>query len=132
MQCLVILHICPTFGNYLYNPHFTPVFFSDTFVKNSYTLDNMPTQKPRIAITVPDEINQTLERLYELTGTPKSKLIVEMLEQYVPVLEQVVDTLEKIKSDKENGKEIAKKFAQDMLFDGQEMLGVLASEAKKI
>ena len=92
----------------------------------------MPTQKPRIAITVPDEINQTLERLYELTGTPKSKLIVEMLEQYVPVLDQVVDTLEKIKSDKENGKEIAKKFAQDMLFDGQEMLGVLASEAKKI
>ena len=92
----------------------------------------MPTQKPRIAITVPDEINQTLDRLYELTGTPKSKLIVEMLEQYVPVLDQVVDTLEKIKSDKENGKEIAKKFAQDMLFDGQEMLGVLASEAKKI
>lgn len=92
----------------------------------------MPTQKPRIAITVPDEINQTLDRLYELTGTPKSKLIVEMLEQYVPILDQVVDTLEKIKSDKENGKEIAKKFAQDMLFDGQEMLGVLASEAKKI
>ena len=92
----------------------------------------MPTQKPRIALTVPDEINQTLDRLYELTGTPKSKLIVEMLEQYVPVLDQVVDTLEKIKSDKENGKEIAKKFAQDMLFDGQEMLGVLASEAKKI
>lgn len=92
----------------------------------------MPTQKPRIAITVPDEINQTLDRLYELTGTPKSKLIVEMLEQYVPVLEQVVDTLEKIKSDKENGKEIAKNFAQNMLFDGQEMLGVLASEAKKL
>ena len=57
----------------------------------------MPTQKPRIALTVPDEINQTLDRLYELTGTPKSKLIVEMLEQYVPILEQVVDTLEKSK-----------------------------------
>ena len=27
VQCLVILHICPTFGNYLYNPHFTPPFF---------------------------------------------------------------------------------------------------------
>ena len=92
----------------------------------------MPTQKPRIAITVPDEINHTLERLYELTGTPKSKLIVEMLEQYVPVLDQVVDTLEKIKSDKENGKEIAKKFAQDMLFDGQEMLGVIAKEARDL
>ncbi|MCW8685166.1 hypothetical protein OQG65_10915, partial [Streptococcus macedonicus] len=94
--------------------------------------NNMPTQKPRIALTVPDEINQTLDRLYELTGTPKSKLIVEMLEQYVPILEQVVDTLEKIKSDKENGKEIAKKFAQDMLFDGQEMLGIMAKEARDL
>ncbi|WP_115466066.1 hypothetical protein [Klebsiella pneumoniae] len=92
----------------------------------------MPTQKPRIALTVPDEINQTLDRLYELTGTPKSKLIVEMFEQYVPILEQVVDTLEKIKSDKENGKEIAKKFAQDMLFDGQEMLGIMAKEARDL
>ncbi|MCW8700363.1 hypothetical protein OQH28_18825, partial [Acinetobacter baumannii] len=72
------------------------------------------------------------DRLYELTGTPKSKLIVEMLEQYVPILEQVVDTLEKIKSDKENGKEIAKKFAQDMLFDGQEMLGIMAKEARDL
>lgn len=92
----------------------------------------MPSRKPRIALTVPDEINETLDRLYELTGTPKSKLIVEMLEQYVPILEQVVDTLEKIKSDKENGKEIAKKFAQDLLFDGQEMLGIIAKEARDL
>ena len=70
--------------------------------------------------------------MYELTGTPKSKLIVEMLEQYVPILEQVVDTFEKIKADKENGKEIAKKFAQDMLFDGQEMLGIMAKEARDL
>ncbi|WP_252511550.1 hypothetical protein, partial [Acinetobacter ursingii] len=89
-------------------------------------------RKPRIALTVPDEINETLDRLYELTGTPKSKLIVEMLEQYVPILEQGVDTLEKIKADKENGKEIAKKFAQDMLFDGQEMLGIMAKEARDL
>ena len=92
----------------------------------------MPSRKPRIALTVPDEINETLDRLYELTGTPKSKLIVEMLEQYVPILEQVVDTLEKIKADKESGKEIAKKFAQDMLFDGQEMLGIMAKEARDL
>lgn len=92
----------------------------------------MPSRKPRIALTVPDDINQTLDHLYELTGTPKSKLIVEMLEQYFPVLQQVVDTLEKIKADKENGKEIAKKFAQDMLFDGQELLGQVAKEAKNL
>ena len=92
----------------------------------------MPSRKPRIALTVPDDINTTLDRLYELTGTPKSKLIVEMLEQYVPILDEVVSTLEKIKADKENGKEIAKKFAQDMLFDGQELLGQVAREARDL
>lgn len=92
----------------------------------------MPSRKPRIALTVPDDINATLDRLYELTGTPKSKLIVEMLEQYVPILDEVVSTLEKIKADKENGKEIAKKFAQDMLFDGQELLGQVAREARDL
>lgn len=92
----------------------------------------MPSKKPRIALTVPPEIDHILDRLYELSGTPKSKLIVEMLEQYAPVLEQVLSTMEKIKEDKENGKEIAKKFAQDMLLDGHEMLGVIAKEAKQL
>lgn len=92
----------------------------------------MPSRKPRIALTVPDDINDTLERLYKLTGTPKSKLIVEMLEQYVPILDQTVTALEKIQSNKENGKEIAKKFAQDMLFDSNEMLGQFAKEARDL
>ena len=77
----------------------------------------MPSRKPRVALTVPDEINVVLERLADLTGTPKTKLIIEMLEQYAPVLEQVLEALEKIKSDKENAPAIAKKFAQDMLLD---------------
>lgn len=92
----------------------------------------MPTRKPRIALTVPDELNDVLDRVSDLSGTPKTKLIIEMLEQYAPVLEQVLEALEKIKSDKENAPEIAKKFAQDMLLDGNEMLGLIASEAKKL
>lgn len=92
----------------------------------------MPSQRPRIALTVPQDIDKTLTRLYELTGTPKTKLIIEMLEEYMPVLNQVVETMEKINQDKENGKEIAKKFAQDMIFDGNEMLGIIAKEAKEL
>lgn len=92
----------------------------------------MPSQKPRIALTVPDDINQTLERLYKLTGTPKTKLIVEMLEQYIPILDQAADAIEQINKDKENAKGIAKKFAQDMLFDGNDLLGTLAKEAKEL
>ena len=92
----------------------------------------MPTKKPRIALTVPDELNNTLDRLSDLSGTPKTKLIVEMLEQYAPVLEQTVQTMEKIKADKENGKNIAKQFALDMFVNGHEMLGQLAKEAKDL
>lgn len=92
----------------------------------------MPSQRPRIALTVPHEIDATLTRLYQLTGTPKTKLIIEMLEEYTPILEGVVATLEKVNQDKENGKQIAKEYATKMLFDGQEMLGLLANEAKKL
>lgn len=92
----------------------------------------MPSQKPRIALTVPDDINQTLDRLYKLTGTPKTRLIIEMLEEYMPVLDQIADALEQINKDKENSKEIVKKFAQDILFSGHEKLGIIAKEAKEL
>jgi predicted DNA-binding protein len=92
----------------------------------------MPTQKPRIALTVPDDVNDLLERVSELTGTPKSKLIVEMLEQYSPILEQVLSALEQIKADKEKGPEIAKKFANEMLLDVTSMVGDFSKEVKKL
>lgn len=92
----------------------------------------MPSRKARVALTMPDDINETLERLAELQGIPKTKLIIEMLEQYKPILDQVVDALEKIKADKENAPEIAKQFAQGLILDGQELLGAVASEAKKL
>ena len=39
----------------------------------------MPTQKPRIALTVPDDLNELLDNLSELMGKPKSTFIVEFL-----------------------------------------------------
>lgn len=92
----------------------------------------MPTQKPRIALTLPDNLYSVLDRLSDLTKTPKTKLIVEMLEQQLPIFEQVIDSLEKIQLDKENASEIFKQFAQDLILDSQESLGHLASEAKKL
>ena len=92
----------------------------------------MPSRKPRVALTVPDDINATLGRLSELTGTVKTKLIIEMLEEYLPVLDRMVIALEGIQKDKENAKEIAKKFAYEMMTDGNEKLGVMAHEVKKL
>lgn len=92
----------------------------------------MPTQKPRIALTVPDDINETLDRLSDLTGTPKSKLIIEMLQEYVPILERAIDALEQIQADKAKAPTIAKQFASELILEGTEKLGVVASEAKKL
>jgi len=92
----------------------------------------MPTRKPRIALTVPDDLNDLLDRVSDLTGTPKTKLIVEILEESAPVFEQMLLALEQIKSSKENAPSIAKKFAQNMILDTQEKLGIIASEAKNL
>ena len=45
---------------------------------------------------------------------------MEMLEEYIPVLERTVDALEQIATDKENAVDIAKKFASELLLEGNE------------
>lgn len=57
----------------------------------------MPSQKPRIALTIPDDLNQVLQDLSDLNETPKSKLIVELLVQMQPILESQRDALSSLK-----------------------------------
>mgnify|MGYP002662956355 FL=1 len=47
--------------------------------------------RKRIALSVPTEMEEVLDKISDLTGQPKTKNILEMLEQYVPVLEQTVE-----------------------------------------
>ena len=46
----------------------------------------MPSRKPRVALTVPDDLNALFDRISDLNGTPKTKLMIELLEAYKPVL----------------------------------------------
>ena len=39
----------------------------------------MPSRKPRVALTMPDDLNALFDRISDLNGTPKTKLIVELL-----------------------------------------------------
>ena len=77
-------------------------------------------------------MDDILERLSDLTNQPKSKLIVEMLEEYAPILEQTLNALEQIKANKENAPNIAKQFATEMLLDGNQKLGNIATEVKNL
>lgn len=92
----------------------------------------MPSQKPRVALTLPDDLNAVFERIAELQGVPKTKVILELLTAYQPILEETLKALEKIANDKENSKAIAKEFAQTMLLDANSMLGDMSKEVKDL
>lgn len=57
----------------------------------------MPSRKPRIALTVPDDLNELLDELSELNDIPKSKFIIELLVQMQPILESQRDALLSVK-----------------------------------
>jgi predicted DNA-binding protein len=88
--------------------------------------------RKRIALSVSPKMDDILERLSDFTKQPKSKLIIEMLEEYAPILEQTLNALEQIKANKENAPNIAKQFATEMLLDGNQKLGNIASEVKNL
>jgi len=92
----------------------------------------MPSQKPRVALTLPDDLNAVFERISVLQGIPKTKVILELLKAYQPVLEQTLDALEKIEQDKENAQKIAKEFGQNLLLDASVMLGNVSKEVKDL
>jgi len=92
----------------------------------------MPSRKPRVALTMPDDLNALFDRISELNGTPKSKLIVELLEAYEPVLIEMLDTLEKIHADKENAQKILKNFGQNLVMEASSILGDVSKEVKDL
>lgn len=74
----------------------------------------MPSKKPRIGLTVPNELDEVLTALSAELGQPKTALIVEILMQQYPVLQQL---LEGIRSAKSGNKDAAMNFMASMLKD---------------
>lgn len=92
----------------------------------------MPSRKPRVALTVPDDLNALFDRISDLNGTPKTKLMIELLEAYKPVLEEMLDTLEKIHADKENAQKIVKQFGQNLVMEASSILGDVSKEVQDL
>ena len=92
----------------------------------------MPGRKARVALTMPDDLNALFDRISELNGTPKTKLIVELLQAYEPVLTEMLDTLEKIHADKENAQKIVKQFGQNLVMEASSILGDVSKEVQDL
>jgi hypothetical protein len=54
----------------------------------------MPSQKPRIALTVENDLNDLLQDLSVLMKTPKSTLITDILVDITPMLKDLKEALE--------------------------------------
>lgn len=92
----------------------------------------MPSRKPRVALTMPDDLNALFDRISDLNGIPKTKLIVELLQAYEPVLIEMLDTLEKIHADKENAQKIVKQFGQNLVMEASSILGDVSKEVQDL
>lgn len=92
----------------------------------------MPAKNPRTNLTLPSDLDAVISDLSELQGIAKAKIITELLLEVQPILEQTRDALKAAKENKEDALKIAREFAQSIMADGNEKLGDLAKEVKKL
>lgn len=91
----------------------------------------MPSQKPRINLTVPDDLNDVLERLSNRLNRPKTKIITDLMIEMKPHLISMLDALEEIDKNKLMARKIAKDFGDDTLVKVTEMTAELAREVRE-
>lgn len=65
----------------------------------------MPTSKPRINLTFRQEHYELISRLAKVQGTTRTKVLMEFIEQVLPVLERVVVVAEAASRAQEQAKE---------------------------
>ena len=61
----------------------------------------MPSQKPRLNLTLDDELNDLITDLSVLMGIPKTRVITDVLKDVLPVLTEMRDALELAKEKKD-------------------------------
>ena len=54
----------------------------------------MPSQKPRLNLTLDDELNDLITDLSRLMGIPKTRVITDLLKDVLPALKEIRDALE--------------------------------------
>jgi hypothetical protein len=92
----------------------------------------MPAKNPRTNLTLPADLDAVITDLAHLQGTAKAKIITELLLEVQPVLEQMRDALRAAQENKDDALKVARDFAQTMMLEGNEKLGSLAQEVKKL
>jgi len=94
----------------------------------------MPTQKPRINLTLDDELKEVIADLSELMNKPQAKIITDFLKETYPALVGLRDALQDVKDKKTALPHLAKMSAlaneQTAIMNG-EMAELYQKESQK-
>lgn len=88
----------------------------------------MPSRKPRVALTLPDDLNVLLDQVADYQGTPKTKLITDILLECKPIFEQMLSAYKLIEENKEGTADIVKKFGAQAVVEASSKTTALAQE----
>ncbi len=92
----------------------------------------MPSRKARVALTLPDDLNALLDQVSDYQGTPKTKLITEILLECEPVLQQMLSAYKLIQENKEGAADIIKNFGAQAVAEASSKTTALAQDVASL
>ena len=92
----------------------------------------MPSQRPRVALTLPHDLNALLDQVADFQGTPKTKLITEILLECKPVLQQMLSAYKLIEENKEGTADIIKNFGAQAVAEASSKTTALAQDVASL
>lgn len=92
----------------------------------------MPSRKPRVALTLLDDLNVLLDQVADYQGTPKTKLITDILLECKPIFEQMLSAYKLIEENKEGTADIVKKFGAQAVVEASSKTTALAQEVASL
>lgn len=93
-------------------------------------MPNQTTSK-RIPISLKPDLYSVIFDLAEIQNKPMSKVVVELLDEMLPILQGMASAMAEVKKSN-NPSAVLKEYGQNVLMDANEVLGGLSQEIKKL
>lgn len=75
----------------------------------------MTTKRKRLNVTLSDEVWALVDEVHELTGTPKSAVISEILDEVAPVFQTQIQALRVLKESPRQAQQLLQNFANESM-----------------
>lgn len=92
----------------------------------------MPSKKPRLALTIPDDLAQVLAEFREATGVSPASFVTGMLIEAMPMIRNVTRAALVAKSDKAQAFDVLSSTLAEALHDGAGLQMEILDETHKV